>query len=76
MVETYQPRLKDIIAPSLLACDFANLEYDCKRGISAGVDWLHVDIMDGNFVPNLAIGFPIISSLRKKLPDTFFDCHV
>lgn len=67
--------LSPIIAPSILAADFANLEYDCKRVLDSGADWLHIDIMDGNFVPNIAVGFPVISSLRKKLPDTFFDCH-
>ncbi len=67
--------LKPIIANSILSIDFANLESECKKVINAGSDWLHIDIMDGHFVPNLAIGFPIISSLRKKIPDTFFDCH-
>ena len=67
--------LKPIIAASILTADFANLEFDCSRVLKSGVDWLHVDIMDGHFVPNIAIGFPIIKSLRKKLPDTYFDCH-
>lgn len=67
--------LKPIIAPSILAADFTVLEYECSRVLNSGADWLHIDIMDGLFVPNIAVGFPIIKSLRKKLPETFFDCH-
>uniref|UniRef100_A0A7S3J3N2 ribulose-phosphate 3-epimerase n=1 Tax=Euplotes harpa TaxID=151035 RepID=A0A7S3J3N2_9SPIT len=44
--------------------------------ISKGCEWLHVDIMDGHFVPNLAIGFPVINSLKKAVPHAFLDCHV
>lgn len=67
--------VKPIIAPSILACDFANLESECKKVLSKGADWLHIDIMDGHFVNNIAVGYPVIKSLRKKLPNTFFDCH-
>ena len=66
---------RPIIAPSILAADFCNLEYECKRVLDTGADWLHIDIMDGVFVPNIAVGFPIVKSLRKKFPSTFFDCH-
>ncbi|CAI2377938.1 unnamed protein product [Moneuplotes crassus] len=65
-----------IISPSLLASDFAKLAEDASNIISLGADWLHVDVMDGHFVPNIAIGFPIIKSLRKALPDVFLDCHM
>ncbi|KAK8789608.1 hypothetical protein WA171_001699 [Blastocystis sp. BT1] len=67
--------LKPIISPSILSADFSNLERDCRMLIANGADWLHVDIMDGHFVPNLTIGAPVVKSLRKHLSD-FMDCHL
>ena len=64
------------IGPSLLACDFANLGAEANKVLDGGADYLHVDVMDGHFVPNLAIGFPIIQSLRKSVPNAFLDCHM
>lgn len=66
---------KKIIAPSILSADFANLERDIKAVTDAGADWLHVDVMDGHFVPNLTIGAPVVKALRKatKLP---LDVHL
>ena len=64
-----------LIAPSILAADFANLERDIHDIEKNGGDWVHVDVMDGVFVPNISIGIPVVRSLRKvtKLP---LDVHL
>ena len=61
------------IAPSILSADFVNLERDIRRVASA--DYLHVDVMDGAFVPNLTIGVPVVKSIRK-CTDMFLDVHL
>lgn len=63
-----------ILAPSILSADFANLAAQA-RAVEGSADWLHVDVMDYHFVPNLTIGLPVVESLRKAttLP---FDCHL
>ena len=63
------------IAPSILSADFSNLRQEVKRVEECGVDLLHIDVMDGLFVPNITIGAPVVKSLRKhtNLP---FDVHL
>ncbi|KAI8821822.1 Ribulose-phosphate 3-epimerase-like protein [Fimicolochytrium jonesii] len=63
------------ISPSMLSSDFACLADEAKRMVGCGADCLHMDIMDGHFVPNLTMGHPVIKSLRKHT-DAFLDCHM
>lgn len=66
---------KVIISPSILSADFANLERDIKLVENAGADWLHVDVMDGHFVPNITIGVPVVKSI-KKITNLPLDVHL
>ncbi|HLP54415.1 MAG TPA: ribulose-phosphate 3-epimerase [Fluviicola sp.] len=64
-----------IIAPSILSCDFGNLERDFQLINRSQADWFHVDVMDGVFVPNISFGFPIIEAL-KKVAEKPLDVHI
>ncbi|MBF0780197.1 MULTISPECIES: ribulose-phosphate 3-epimerase [unclassified Granulicatella] len=63
------------VAPSILSADFANLQRDVERVEQAGADWIHIDAMDGHFVPNLTLGANIVSAL-KKVTTLPLDCHL
>ncbi len=66
---------KIIVAPSLLAADFSKLREEIQEVESYGAEYLHLDVMDGNFVPNISFGAPIISSIRKH-SNLVFDVHL
>lgn len=63
------------LSPSILSADFANLGTDVKRIAEAGCDWIHIDVMDGIFVPNISFGMPVIKAIRS-CTDKFFDVHL
>jgi len=64
------------LAPSILSANFARLGEDAKAALDGGGTVLHVDVMDGHFVPNITIGPLVVSSLRKALPNATLDCHL
>lgn len=63
------------VSPSILACDFANLQSEIKKVEDAGVEYLHIDVMDGIFVPNITLGPCVVSAIRKN-SKLFFDVHL
>jgi ribulose-phosphate 3-epimerase len=65
-----------LIAPSILSADFSRLGEEVRAVLAAGADWIHVDVMDGHFVPNITIGPLVVEAARRAAPDAFLDVHL
>ncbi len=76
MLDITEPPNQPLISASILSADFGAMAEDCKDVLGKGADLLHIDVMDGHFVPNLTMGADMIRGVRRHLPDVFLDVHL
>jgi len=76
MLDITQPPKEPLIAASILSADFGAMADDCRDVLGKGADLLHIDVMDGHFVPNLTMGADMICGVRRHFPEVFLDVHL
>ncbi len=76
MLDITRKPAQPLISASILSADFGRMAEECRDALDRGADLLHVDVMDGHFVPNLTMGQDMIAGLRRHFPDVFLDVHL
>ncbi|MEX0775457.1 MAG: ribulose-phosphate 3-epimerase [Phycisphaeraceae bacterium] len=76
MLDLTKPPSRPLVAASILSADFGRITEECRDVLDRGADLLHIDVMDGHFVPNLTIGVDMVRALRKHLPKVVLDVHM